>query len=165
MSAFFLFQFLTIWFDIFCRKFTRKHESSRSYHNTKRLLQRMRQTHCRPSDHCIGPHLASRALHMQPLLPRAWHAQLFRARRSSILWVVRYFCVGWFTKWNLCWFFFLGNFVLISSIGEPDYHNLFSPRCAYCNGAILDKCVTALDKTWHTEHVSTFDLTKFSFWI
>ncbi|KAL7739898.1 hypothetical protein ACLKA6_003382 [Drosophila palustris] len=35
---------------------------------------------------------------------------------------------------------------------EPDYHNLFSPRCAYCNGAILDKCVTALDKTWHTEH-------------
>ncbi|XP_055372252.1 paxillin isoform X3 [Condylostylus longicornis] len=35
---------------------------------------------------------------------------------------------------------------------EPDYHNLFSPRCAYCNGAILDKCVTALDKTWHTDH-------------
>ncbi|XP_037042323.1 leupaxin isoform X3 [Bradysia coprophila] len=35
---------------------------------------------------------------------------------------------------------------------EPDYHNLFSPRCAYCNGAILDKCVTALEKTWHTEH-------------
>uniref|UniRef100_A0A1A9W635 LIM zinc-binding domain-containing protein n=1 Tax=Glossina brevipalpis TaxID=37001 RepID=A0A1A9W635_9MUSC len=35
---------------------------------------------------------------------------------------------------------------------EPDYHNLFSLRCAYCNGAILDKCVTALDKTWHTEH-------------
>ncbi|XP_022229941.2 leupaxin isoform X1 [Drosophila obscura] len=35
---------------------------------------------------------------------------------------------------------------------ETDYHNLFSPRCAYCNGAILDKCVTALDKTWHTEH-------------
>ncbi|XP_061400598.1 paxillin isoform X4 [Musca vetustissima] len=35
---------------------------------------------------------------------------------------------------------------------EKDYHNLFSPRCAYCNGAILDKCVTALDKTWHTEH-------------
>jgi paxillin len=21
---------------------------------------------------------------------------------------------------------------------EPDYHNLFSPRCAYCNGPILD---------------------------
>ena len=25
---------------------------------------------------------------------------------------------------------------------EPDYHNLFSPRCAYCNGAILDVCRT-----------------------
>ncbi|XP_070502038.1 leupaxin isoform X2 [Chironomus tepperi] len=35
---------------------------------------------------------------------------------------------------------------------EADYHNLFSPRCSYCNGPILDKCVTALDKTWHTEH-------------
>ncbi|XP_046680829.1 paxillin [Homalodisca vitripennis] len=35
---------------------------------------------------------------------------------------------------------------------ELDYHNLFSPRCAYCNGPILDKCVTALEKTWHTEH-------------
>ncbi|EEB16790.1 Paxillin, putative [Pediculus humanus corporis] len=35
---------------------------------------------------------------------------------------------------------------------ESDYHNLFSPRCAYCNGPILDKCVTALEKTWHTEH-------------
>ncbi|XP_033627411.1 paxillin-like isoform X2 [Asterias rubens] len=35
---------------------------------------------------------------------------------------------------------------------ETDYQNLFSPRCAYCNGPILDKCVTALDKTWHPEH-------------
>jgi paxillin len=35
---------------------------------------------------------------------------------------------------------------------ENDYHNLFSPRCAYCNGAIKDKCVTALEKTWHPEH-------------
>ncbi|XP_033115889.1 leupaxin-like [Anneissia japonica] len=35
---------------------------------------------------------------------------------------------------------------------ERDYHNLFSPRCGYCNGPILDKCVTALDKTWHPEH-------------
>ncbi|KAK9881781.1 hypothetical protein WA026_017299 [Henosepilachna vigintioctopunctata] len=35
---------------------------------------------------------------------------------------------------------------------EVDYHNLFSPRCAYCNGPILDKCVTALEKTWHMEH-------------
>ncbi|XP_063873371.1 leupaxin-like isoform X5 [Scylla paramamosain] len=35
---------------------------------------------------------------------------------------------------------------------EQDYHDLFSPRCAYCNGPILDKCVTALDKTWHPKH-------------
>uniref|UniRef100_H3D0A1 Paxillin n=1 Tax=Tetraodon nigroviridis TaxID=99883 RepID=H3D0A1_TETNG len=35
---------------------------------------------------------------------------------------------------------------------EKDYHNLFSPRCQYCNGPILDKVVTALDKTWHPEH-------------
>ncbi|KAK6313028.1 hypothetical protein J4Q44_G00163750 [Coregonus suidteri] len=35
---------------------------------------------------------------------------------------------------------------------EMDYHNLFSPRCHYCNGPILDKVVTALDRTWHPEH-------------
>ncbi|XP_070571983.1 paxillin-like [Ptychodera flava] len=35
---------------------------------------------------------------------------------------------------------------------DKDYHHLFSPRCAYCHGPILEKCVTALDKTWHPEH-------------
>lgn len=35
---------------------------------------------------------------------------------------------------------------------ERDYHQLFSPRCFYCNGPILDKVVTALDRTWHPEH-------------
>ncbi|KAM8885798.1 uncharacterized protein pxnb isoform 2-T2 [Spinachia spinachia] len=35
---------------------------------------------------------------------------------------------------------------------ETDYHQLFSPRCYYCNGPILDKVVTALDRTWHPEH-------------
>ena len=35
---------------------------------------------------------------------------------------------------------------------ENDYHDLFSPRCAYCNGPIRDRCVTALGKTYHTEH-------------
>ncbi|XP_018024475.1 transforming growth factor beta-1-induced transcript 1 protein isoform X6 [Hyalella azteca] len=35
---------------------------------------------------------------------------------------------------------------------EACYHELFSPRCAYCNGSILDKCVTALDKNWHPDH-------------
>ncbi|KAL5015690.1 hypothetical protein ScPMuIL_005279 [Solemya velum] len=35
---------------------------------------------------------------------------------------------------------------------ETDYHALFAPKCAYCNSAIVDKCVTALEKTWHPEH-------------
>jgi paxillin len=35
---------------------------------------------------------------------------------------------------------------------EKDYHELFAPRCAYCNGPILDRCMKALDKTWHPEH-------------
>ena len=35
---------------------------------------------------------------------------------------------------------------------ELDYHTMFSPRCAACEGPILDKCVSALDKTWHPEH-------------
>lgn len=35
---------------------------------------------------------------------------------------------------------------------EACYHELFSPRCGYCHGPILDKCVTALKKNWHPEH-------------
>ncbi|XP_013074896.2 leupaxin-like isoform X1 [Biomphalaria glabrata] len=35
---------------------------------------------------------------------------------------------------------------------EVDYHQLFAPRCAYCNGPIVDKCITALEKMWHPEH-------------
>lgn len=35
---------------------------------------------------------------------------------------------------------------------EADYHLLFSPRCAGCQGPILDKCLSALDRTWHPEH-------------
>ncbi|XP_014679409.1 PREDICTED: LOW QUALITY PROTEIN: paxillin-like [Priapulus caudatus] len=34
---------------------------------------------------------------------------------------------------------------------EEDYHNLFSPKCAYCSKPILDM-VTALARTWHPEH-------------
>ena len=34
---------------------------------------------------------------------------------------------------------------------ESDYHKLFSPRCAKCQEAILDKCVTALDQTYHPD--------------
>lgn len=35
---------------------------------------------------------------------------------------------------------------------EQDYHKLFSPRCGYCQGPILDKCISALDQTFHPEH-------------
>jgi len=35
---------------------------------------------------------------------------------------------------------------------EQDYHLLFSPRCGYCQGPILDKCISALDQTFHPEH-------------
>ncbi|KRX20033.1 Cytosolic purine 5'-nucleotidase, partial [Trichinella nelsoni] len=35
---------------------------------------------------------------------------------------------------------------------EHDYHRLFSPRCAYCNTPIKEKCIAALDQTWHPEH-------------
>ena len=34
---------------------------------------------------------------------------------------------------------------------ENCYHTMFSPRCARCDSAILDKCVSALDRTWHPE--------------
>jgi hypothetical protein len=35
---------------------------------------------------------------------------------------------------------------------EQDYHGLFSPKCGYCDGPILDKCISALDQTFHPEH-------------
>ncbi|XP_076364659.1 paxillin-like [Tachypleus tridentatus] len=35
---------------------------------------------------------------------------------------------------------------------EEDYLEMFAPHCAYCKGAIKEKCVKALDKTWHEEH-------------
>lgn len=31
---------------------------------------------------------------------------------------------------------------------ESDYHNLFSPRCAYCNGPILDVRIDFFEKTY-----------------
>ncbi|XP_072841542.2 leupaxin isoform X1 [Pogona vitticeps] len=33
-----------------------------------------------------------------------------------------------------------------------DYHQLFSPRCAYCTAPIQEKIITAMDRTWHPEH-------------
>ncbi|NXQ34407.1 LPXN protein, partial [Alaudala cheleensis] len=35
---------------------------------------------------------------------------------------------------------------------EEDYHQAFSPRCAYCAGLIREKVLTALEQTWHPEH-------------
>ncbi|KAF7236012.1 Leupaxin [Varanus komodoensis] len=35
---------------------------------------------------------------------------------------------------------------------QEDYHQLFSPRCAYCTAPIQGKILTAMDQTWHPEH-------------
>ncbi|KAJ3051761.1 hypothetical protein HK097_007224 [Rhizophlyctis rosea] len=35
---------------------------------------------------------------------------------------------------------------------ETCYHDLFSPKCAYCSEVISDRCITALGSTWHPEH-------------
>ncbi|XP_048340503.1 leupaxin [Sphaerodactylus townsendi] len=35
---------------------------------------------------------------------------------------------------------------------QDDYHQLFSPRCAYCTAPIQEKVLTAMDQTWHPEH-------------
>ncbi|CAJ0750354.1 176_t:CDS:2 [Entrophospora sp. SA101] len=33
-----------------------------------------------------------------------------------------------------------------------DFHELFSPRCGYCNTPIEGQCITALGKSWHVGH-------------
>lgn len=35
---------------------------------------------------------------------------------------------------------------------EADYNELFSPRCANCKQAILEKCVQAIGNQYHPEH-------------
>ncbi|XP_015680500.1 leupaxin [Protobothrops mucrosquamatus] len=35
---------------------------------------------------------------------------------------------------------------------QEDYHQLFSPHCAYCTAPIKEKILTAMDQTWHPEH-------------
>jgi len=32
------------------------------------------------------------------------------------------------------------------------YQTMYCPKCAHCNAAILDRCITALGKKWHPEH-------------
>ncbi|KCV69420.1 paxillin [Fonticula alba] len=39
-----------------------------------------------------------------------------------------------------------------NSFCDKCYHDRFSPRCAYCDGAIRDRCINALGKTWHPDH-------------
>ncbi|XP_074596615.1 paxillin [Brevipalpus obovatus] len=68
-------------------------------------------------------------------LGRTWHPEHFT-------------CVHCRTELGSKNFFERGN----EPYCETDYHDLFSPKCAYCNTSIIDKCVTALDKTWHPEH-------------
>ncbi|KAM3618916.1 uncharacterized protein V6R79_000328 [Siganus canaliculatus] len=50
----------------------------------------------------------------------------------------------------------LGTTGFFERDGKPycdrDYHQLFSPRCAYCKGSITQNILTALDQTWHPEH-------------
>lgn len=47
-----------------------------------------------------------------------------------------------------------GNF--FEQDGRPQcercYRQLFCPRCAHCDEPILDRCITALGKKWHTDH-------------
>ncbi|KAJ7992964.1 hypothetical protein DPEC_G00267530 [Dallia pectoralis] len=35
---------------------------------------------------------------------------------------------------------------------DEDYKNLFSPRCGYCKGPIMQNILTAMDQSWHPEH-------------
>jgi len=35
---------------------------------------------------------------------------------------------------------------------EKCFHDFFSPKCAYCDGPIRDKCINALGRTWHPDH-------------
>ncbi|XP_041912239.1 leupaxin [Alosa sapidissima] len=35
---------------------------------------------------------------------------------------------------------------------EKDYQDIYSPKCAYCKGAIVHNILTAMDRTWHPEH-------------
>ncbi|XP_029284944.1 leupaxin [Cottoperca gobio] len=50
----------------------------------------------------------------------------------------------------------LGSTGFFERDGQPycdkDYHQIFSPRCAYCKGPIVQNILTALDQTWHPDH-------------
>jgi len=35
---------------------------------------------------------------------------------------------------------------------ERCYQELYCPKCAHCDGPVLDRCITALGKKWHVDH-------------
>jgi len=35
---------------------------------------------------------------------------------------------------------------------EKCFHDFFSPKCAYCDGPIRERCINALGRTWHPDH-------------
>ena len=35
---------------------------------------------------------------------------------------------------------------------EKDYNEMLAPRCGYCNGPILERCINAMNKSWHPDH-------------
>jgi len=43
---------------------------------------------------------------------------------------------------------------------EPCYQDMFCPKCAHCDQAVLDRCITALGKKWHVDHFICTDCLK-----
>lgn len=108
----------------------------------------MRQTNCWSSDHRFGQNLASRAFHLQSLQPRIGHPKLFRTRWTSILWTG----LPQFVQSTMCLLqrchFGCTHFIITINVQFYFYRIFF----IIFGFNILQKCVTALDKTWHTEH-------------
>jgi len=50
----------------------------------------------------------------------------------------------------------LGTRTFYEQNGQPHCENCFQdmycPRCAHCDKAVVDRCITALGKKWHVEH-------------
>ncbi|NWZ66016.1 LPXN protein, partial [Acrocephalus arundinaceus] len=90
-----------------------------------------------PSTPGIPPELPSPASSLQVLtaLGKTWHPEHFTCARCG-------------KELDKGPFFEQGG----RAFCEEDYHQAFSPRCAYCAGPIREKVVTALEQTWHPEH-------------
>uniref|UniRef100_A0A8C3QAZ8 Uncharacterized protein n=1 Tax=Geospiza parvula TaxID=87175 RepID=A0A8C3QAZ8_GEOPR len=86
----------------------------------------------------LGPSLAShRASSLQALtaLGKTWHPEHFTCARCG-------------QELDKGPFFEQGG----QAFCEEDYHQAFSPRCAYCASPIREVIVMALEQTWHPEH-------------